>query len=101
MENQESSFVKRALEAANRYPGFTEGYAKYTPAQLKSAIRSTTKTIAEHYMYLKDPTTKIAAEEWNKLSILEQAGHINKWTKDIERNKDYLLILQNTYFNLK
>lgn len=103
-----SSLLKRSTAATveaestvilskERYPGVAADYNSRTVGQLQKTIKSTTKTIAEHEGYIKNPLSKpgMTAEKWEGMSEQAQKGLLNKWAKDIDRNKAYLDIAKD------
>jgi RHS repeat-associated protein len=89
--------VKMANAAAAKYPGVAKEYAKQTVTQLQKTIRSTTKTIAQHEGWLKNPLSKpgITSDVWEAMSELGRQGLLRKWQSDIDRNKMYLEIAED------
>jgi hypothetical protein len=66
--------------------------------QLRKAIVSFGKRIAEHHAWIENPESKV--NDWAQRDIRYQVGLINHWRNDIERHREFIQILQGVLIEL-
>ena len=79
--------AKNGGKHSGKYKDFR---TKQNVARLNKSIKSLTKTINEHAEKISSPAKYCIA--WNEKSKLEQEGLLNKWHKDLQRNKELLAV---------
>jgi RHS repeat-associated protein len=75
-----------------KHAGFLVNYANRSVDEILKGINSLGKQIAKHEDKIANPSKY--EKNWNKLSKEEQQGLINKWQKDIQRQKEQKEILE-------
>ena len=80
-----------ALEGG-KHAGFLANYANRSVDEISKGINSFGKQIAKHEDKIANPSKY--EKNWSKLSKEEQQGLINKWQKDIQRQKEQKEILE-------
>ena len=88
--------AKTALEIAResgKHSGFLRNYAGRSPTELRSAIASIERQVAQHRSWIANPESKIP--NFRALDPRQQAALLNnKWPGDIARQQEQLEILR-------
>ncbi|HRK67137.1 MAG TPA: RHS repeat-associated core domain-containing protein, partial [Hyphomonas sp.] len=87
-----SAAYKIAAEGG-KHAGFLRNYSSKSIRELERGIKNISKEISSHYSKIKNPEKYVS--EWGKRSDQYKKGVVEKWKKDIARQKEQRDILKD------
>lgn len=91
--NRENGIIEAAKTPKGRHNGFYVQAEKWSDRSVARSAKSYAAQVSEHMEKINNPASN--DKDWNKKTLKQQEGLINKWRKDLARNDELRIVMEN------